>query len=286
MINLKVQELLFKGYEILKNENIESYMLDSQLLLAKVLNSDRMSIITNRNAEVDENNIVEFLNLVNLRRDKMPLKYITKDTEFMGIQFFVDEGVLIPRADTEVLVEEVLQKVKDKGIRKICDVCSGSGAIGLSIAKLVPEADVYCCDISDKAEEVTQKNIKLLNLEERVRFIKSDLLSFAISEGVSFQAVVSNPPYIQTSIIPTLMEDVKDYEPHLALDGGEDGLDFYRKITEQSLQVLEAGGMLAYEIGYDQGTEVSDLMIKAGYKNVRIVKDLASMDRVVIGEKM
>lgn len=282
---VKVQELLTKGYEELKSNNIDSYMLDCQLILGKVLNLDRMSIITNRDMEVDENACNEYYKLIGKRKNKMPIKYITESCEFMGLNFFVKDGVLIPRPDTEILVEEAIKEIKQKKSVRICDLCCGSGAIGISIAKNIDFVYVDCCDISDVSEEVTKKNIQTFGLEERVAFVKSDLLKYALEEGLQFDVVVSNPPYIRTEVIPTLMEDVKDYEPYIALWGGEDGLDFYRKITEQSRSTLKIGGILAYEIGYDQAKEVSDILVNSGYINVKVIKDLAGNDRVVTGIK-
>jgi release factor glutamine methyltransferase len=282
---LKVQQLLSKGYDILKKQNIESFMLDCQLILGKVLNLDRISIILNKDLEVEENREEEYFRFIEKRENKMPIKYITEEVEFMGIDFFIKEGVLIPRPDTEILVEEVIKEINDKKFTKICDVCCGSGAIGLSIAKLLEYTKVYCYDISEKAEQVTRKNIELLSLEERAGFVKSDLLTVALENKLQFDVIVSNPPYIKTEVIPTLMEDVKDYEPYIALWGGEDGLDFYRRITTESLEILKAGGVLAYEIGYDQSEEVEDILRENGYTKVRTVKDLAGNDRVVLGMK-
>lgn len=282
---MKVQQLLFKGYEILKQQNIESYMLDCQLILGKVLNMDRMSIIINKELEVREQKTEEFFRLLEKRKNKMPLKYITEEVEFMGLDFFVKQGVLVPRPDTEILVEETIKEIRENKLGRICDVCCGSGVIGLSIAKLLEDTVVYCCDISEVAEEVTKENIQRLSLSERAQFVNSDLLTFALEDELEFDVIVSNPPYIKTEVIPTLMEDVKDHEPYIALWGGKDGLDFYRRITAQSLNILKKGGLLAYEIGYDQSKEVENILQKNGYANVRTVKDLAGNDRVVLGIK-
>lgn len=279
----KIQELLKQGYDILKNEGINSYMLDTQLLLGKVLKMDRMAIITNRDLLVEDEVTEAFLNLIELRKMKMPIKYILKSCEFMGFEFYVESGVLIPRPDTEVLVEEVLREAKNHNYTRICDVCCGSGAIGISIAKLLDKVIVDCTDISDYAEKVTEENIKRLKAEKQVKFYKSDLLQYALEQNKNFQVIVSNPPYISTGVIPTLMEDVKDYEPYIALCGGEDGLDFYRKITAQSLRVLDKGGLIAYEIGYDQGEAVQNILKDNGFKDIRCIKDLAENDRVVLG---
>jgi release factor glutamine methyltransferase len=283
---LKIKELLNKGYKILKEEKIESYILDCQLILGKVLNLDRMSIIINGNLEVSEDKACEYFELIKKRKLRMPIKYITETAEFMGIDFYIKEGVLIPRPDTEILVEEVLKEINKRKLEKICDVCCGSGVIGLSIAKLLENTVVVCSDIDDTALEVTQKNIDNLSLKSRASAVKSDLLKFAIDENLYFDVVVSNPPYIKTDIIPTLMEDVKKYEPYIALCGGEDGLDFYRKITKESILTLKSGGVLAYEIGYDQAEAVSDILKQYNYTDIRVVKDLSGLDRVVIGIKI
>jgi len=277
---MKIQQLLAKAYEILKDNN-ENYILDSQLILAKVLNSDRVSIIINRDKEVSENNVIEYFRLIDLRKNKMPLKYITEETEFMGIPFYVKQGVLIPRPDTEILVEEILKQIEKKHELIICDVCCGSGAIGLSIAKIADSSEVYCSDISEIAYEVTTKNIELLSLSHKAHFVKSDLLEFALDNKLKFDVVVSNPPYIRTSVIPTLMEDVKDYEPYIALWGGDDGLNFYRIITKQSLKVLNKHGILAYEIGFDQAEEVKAILEENGFSNIKVIKDLAGLYRVI-----
>jgi release factor glutamine methyltransferase len=279
----KIQELLKQGYDILKNENIDSYMLDTQLLLGKVLKMDRMAIITNRDLLVEDEMVKAFVQLIELRKTKMPVKYILKSCEFMGFEFYIESGVLIPRPDTEVLVEEVLREAKSHNYTKICDVCCGSGVIGISIAKLLAGALVDCADISEYAEKVTKENIKRLKAQQQVNFYKSDLLQYALEQDKTFQVIVSNPPYISTEVIPTLMEDVKDYEPYIALCGGKDGLDFYRKITMQSLKVLDEGGLLAYEIGYDQGEAVQNILKDNGFKDIRCVKDLAENDRVILG---
>jgi release factor glutamine methyltransferase len=280
---LKIGELLIKGYNILKSENIETYMLDTQLLLQKVLKKDKLFIMLNRELEVSEEDAKEYLLLIELRKNKMPIKYILKECEFMGINFNIREGVLIPRGDTEVLVEEALDKIKENNYIDICDVCCGSGAIGISVGKNLENTRIYCYDISDTACEVTLENINKFNLEHRIKVCKSDLLEEAIESGRRFNVVLSNPPYIRKDVIPTLMEDVKNYEPYIALCGGEDGLEFYRKITKQSLEVLKQGGMIGFEIGHDQKEDVYNILFENGFEEIRCIKDLAGLDRVVVG---
>jgi release factor glutamine methyltransferase len=278
---MNIGEILIKSYGILKKVGIESYILDSQLLLSKVLNVDKLFIMINRSFDLNTNQENEFIRLINLRKNKMPVKYILGDCEFMGMNFIVRPGVLIPRPDTEILVEGVIEHINKRAYTEICDVCSGSGAIGIAIAEFVKEAKVTLYDISREAVALSKSNIKRFDLSKRVHAEFSDLLQVAINENKKFQVVVSNPPYIMDEIIPTLMQDVKDYEPYLALSGGEDGLDFYRRITKQSLQVLEKGGLLAFEIGYDQKDQVMGILLKSGFKEVECIKDLSGNDRVV-----
>ena len=264
--------------------DIDTYILDTQLLLGKVLGKDKLYLITNKEEEVSKFKEREFYRLINKRKEKMPIKYILKSAEFMGLDFHVQEGVLIPRGDTEILVEEILNIIKDDREYTVCDLCCGSGAIGISIAYLRENTKVDLIDYYDIPEKVTKRNITKHNLNSRATFIKSDLLEEPINQQNKYDILVSNPPYIKEEIIETLMDDVKKYEPHTALSGGEDGLYFYKKIVDDSDKILNDNGILAFEIGHDQGKEVSDLMSEKGYKNIRVVKDLAGHDRVVIGE--
>ena len=280
---MNIGEILLKAYETLKGVQIESYLLDSQLLLSKVLNKDKLFIMLNRDFNLNHQQENEFLGLIELRKSKMPIKYILGECEFMGMDFIVKPGVLIPRPDTEILVEEVIKHINEKGYTAICDVCSGSGAIGIAIAKFIKSTKVTLYDISEEALTVSKLNIERFDLSKRVSAELSDLLKVAIDKNNKFQVIVSNPPYIREAIIPTLMEDVRDYEPYIALSGGVDGLEFYRQITEDSLLVLEPGGLLAFEIGYDQREEVKDILLKAGFDAIECIKDLSGNDRVIIG---
>ena len=279
-----IGELLIDGNKILKEANIDTYILDTQLLLGKVLQKDKLYLITNKEEEVNKFKEKEFYRLINKRKDKMPIKYILKNAEFMGLDFYVEEGVLIPRGDTETLVEEVLKNITASNQYDICDLCCGSGAIGISIATLRENTKIDLIDYYDIPEKVTKKNINKHKLSSRVEFIKSDLLEEAIKREKKYDILVSNPPYIKEEVIETLMDDVKNYEPHTALSGGNDGLYFYRKIVEDSDKILKENGILAFEIGHDQGEEVSALMTQKGYKGVRVIKDLAGLDRVVLGQ--
>lgn len=278
---MNIGEILLKAYESLKEVQIESYLLDSQLLLSKVLNKDKLFIMLNRDFNLSHQEENEYLKLIQLRKNKMPIKYILGQCEFMGMDFIVKPGVLIPRPDTEILVEEVIKHINEKSYTRVCDVCSGSGAIGIAIANFIKNTKVTLYDISQEALAVSKLNIERFDLTTRVNEEFSDLLKVAIDENKKFQVIVSNPPYIREEVIPTLMKDVKDYEPYIALSGGRDGLDFYRKITEQSLLVLDRSGLLAFEIGHDQRREVEDILSKAGFTAIECIKDLSGNDRVI-----
>lgn len=278
-----IGELLELGSKKLKEKSIDSYMLDAQLLLGMVLGKDKIYLITNRDKEVSHKDEKEYIALIEKRSSKMPIKYILGETEFMGFDFDVEEGVLIPRGDTEILVEELLSIINEDEELNICDLCSGSGAIGISLAMNRKNIKVDEIDNYDIPEKVTKSNIVKHGLENRVNFIKSDLLEEAIKAEKKYDIIVSNPPYIKASEIEGLMDDVKLYEPHVALDGGEDGLIFYRRIIEESKLTLNEKGILAFEIGHDQGLDVRILMEEAGFSNVKLVKDLAGLDRVLLG---
>lgn len=275
--------LLNLATKMLKSKKIDTARLDSQLILGKVLNKDKIYLMINSNEEVEKEKEEEFLNLINKRMENMPVRYILGEVDFMGLDFYIKEGVLIPRSDTEVLVEEVLKIIAEDEKLYVCDLCSGSGAIGISLAYYRKNIMVDLIDFYEKPEEISKKNIIKNNLENQVNFIKSDLLKEPIKNLKEYDIIVSNPPYIKEDVIETLMDDVKNYEPRSALSGGDSGLIFYERIVEESKKVLKENGILAFEIGYDQGDSVSNIMKNNGYIDIKVVKDLAGLDRVVIG---
>lgn len=280
---MNIGSLLNLSTKMLNSKNIDTARLDSQLILGKVLNKDKIYLIVNSNEEVEEKDKEEFLKLINKRMENMPVRYILGEVDFMGLDFDIEEGVLIPRSDTEVLVEAVLKIIdKDKELN-VCDLCSGSGAIGISLAHYRKNIMVDLIDFYEKPEKISKKNIVRNNLENQVKFIKSDLLKEPIKELKKYDIIVSNPPYIKEDVIDTLMNDVKNYEPRTALSGGDSGLIFYERIVEESKKALKEDGILAFEIGYDQGGSVSNIMKNSGYIDINVVKDLAGLDRVVIG---
>ncbi|MEG2016845.1 MAG: peptide chain release factor N(5)-glutamine methyltransferase [Clostridium sp.] len=281
---MNISEALSKGYNLLKEAQIESYIIDTQLLLSRVLNVDKLYLIMNRNEELPKETQVKFEELLSKRKEKMPIAYILNDVEFMGFHYYVKEGVLIPRPDTEILVEECLTIIKNNRLKTVCDMCCGSGAIGLAIGKHMEGSKVWLYDVSDTAIEVSERNRERFELKERTNITKSDLFEVPLKERMTFDMIVSNPPYIEEHIIPTLMEDVKNYEPHLALSGGPDGLEFYRRICEEGKEILSTGGYMCFEIGYNQEQETKELLRENGFVDVYSLRDLGGNFRVVIGK--
>ncbi len=278
---MTIKDIIIKYSEELK-EISATPRLDVETLLQKVLDVDRLYILLNldRNLSKDEEDL--FNKFIEERLNNRPIAYIVGNREFMGLDFYVQEGVLIPRPDTEILVEEVIEIAKDKGQVNILDIGTGSGAITVSLAKYLENAQVTSVDISDIALEIGKKNAISNEVSDRINFVKSDLFS-SLDKDIKFDIVVSNPPYIKKEVIETLDKQVKDYEPYNALEGGIDGLDFYRAITKEAKNYLKEGGTLAYEVGHDQSEDVSKLMEMDGYTNIYTKKDLQQIDRVVIG---
>ena len=277
---MTIKEAITKGMIMLKSNNIESPKLKSRLLLQYVLDEPRQYIIVYDKKEITKKQQWEyFINIEKLTKG-IPLQHITHRQEFMKMDFFVDENTLIPRPDTEILVEEVIKIAKQKYNPKILDLCTGSGAIAISLKKYVPNSEIIGIDISEKAIEVANKNANKLNAD--VKFIKSDLFERLKKE--KFDIIVSNPPYIKKEEIKKLSKEVQK-EPELALDGGIDGLDFYRKITSQAIEYLKTESFLCFEIGYNQKNDVIKIIEKQqNYKNIYCKKDLYGYDRVIVAQ--
>ena len=243
--NITINKLLKKGIEILGEGDYFNPLLDAQILLMHLLDVDKIYLYTHNNDVVDKETAKEFLKLIDLRKTRYPLQYIIGKQEFMGLDFKVKEGVLVPRPDTEVLVEKIIEFVEDgyfagKENISIADIGTGSGAITLSLAHFIENSFVYSVDISPHALEVASENAQAHKLESRVKFLNGSILEPLIEENLEgkIDILVSNPPYIPTSVIEGLQREVSTYEPKLALDGGEDGLDFYRVIVDRSNEVM------------------------------------------------
>ena len=275
--------LLSKSIQYLKKYNVENARLDAEYIFAYVLGVKRVSLMLNFNDEIDE----EKKNLIRqyiMRRGKYrePLQYIVKEWEFYGYPIKVNGGVLIPRQDTEILVEQCIHLMKEKENPKILDIGTGSGAISIALAKEIHGSEVLGLDISDDALKVAVENRELNNVEN-LKFLKSDV--FQHVKEKNYDLIVSNPPYIPMEEYEELMPEVKEYEPKMALTDGGDGYYFYRKISEESIDYLKNGGYLAFEVGYNQGETVAKLMEKNGFQIVGRVADYGGIERVIIGRK-
>ena len=275
------RECYEQGCRTLQAAGIEEAALDARLLLEAVCGTDRNDLLVHGEQPVAPEAEEKYLNWIRQRAEHIPLQQLTGEQGFMGLTFSVNEHVLIPRQDTEILVEEVLKELHD-GMR-VLDMCTGSGCILLSLLHYSNDCEGLGVDLSAEALEVAGRNVlKVLTPEkaEHAHFLQSDL--FEKVEG-KFEIIVSNPPYIASAEVEKLMPEVRDHEPRMALDGTEDGLYLYRRIIEEAGKLLVSSGMLFFEIGYDQGQAVSELMRTEGYCDVQVVQDYAGLDRVVFG---
>lgn len=265
------------GYAIkMLNENdIEDATIKARTLLSYVLSKPKEYLIINSEQELEQENI--FRKHIKELIEGKPLQYITKTQEFFGIEFYVDENVLIPQPDTEILVEEVIEIARRENMKKILDLCTGSGCIAIALSENIENSNITATDISDRALEVAKRNDE----KQKVIFKKSDMFENLGNE--KFDIIVSNPPYIKTKVIESLNKDVKQ-EPKLALDGGEDGLKFYRLIAANAYRYLNKGGYLCLEIGEDQKENVMNLLESNNYKDIYCKKDFSGNDRIVIAK--
>lgn len=272
-----------EGTESLEAAGIEEAALDAWLLMEAVTGISRAAYYGEPERELEEAQAIRYLECIERRKNRIPLQHITGEQEFMGFPFYVNEYVLIPRQDTETLVEDTVKLIRSRryGGLRVLDMCTGSGCILLSILKLCPGTEGVGCDISGDALTVAEKNAKRLNV--RAKWVQSDLFVEFTQSREKYDVIVSNPPYIRTSDIEGLQEEVRLHDPQIALDGGEDGLYFYRKIVKDSIYFIKDKGYLLFEIGCDQGEDVAALMKEYGYEDVRVKKDLAGLDRVVSG---
>ena len=277
---MQIKEAMRKGMIKLKTNDVKEPSLKARLLMQYILNRPREYILVHDDKQLTLRQNVDYFKLIKKLIEGVPLQHITHQQEFMKLMFYVDENVLIPRPDTEVLVEEVIKLAKSINAKKILDLCTGSGAIAVSLAKYIEGSQITATDISRKALSIAKLNATNNDVEDRITFLSSDLFQ-NISEE-KYDIIVSNPPYIKRKVIKTLDEEVKR-EPIIALDGGNDGLDFYKKIIGNAYQYLKYKGYLCLEIGYDQKDEVIDLISKEEkYIDTYSKKDLFDNDRIVI----
>lgn len=271
-----IEQVLKDGETRLENAFIEDAKLDAWYLMEYCFHMNRVSFLLDKNKTVSNQQEEKYIALIDKRASHIPLQHLTGEQEFMGYSFYVNEHVLIPRQDTEILVEEVISYVDGK---KVLDMCTGSGCILISLSKEAVLEKGIGADISQEAIKIAKKNAE--RNESKVTFVCSNLFE---SIDDTFDIIVSNPPYIESKEIEQLMPEVKLHEPKIALDGAEDGLYFYRKIIKKAKFYLEPKGRLFFEIGYNQGRAVSLLMEAEGYQDIQIKKDLAGLDRVVYGK--
>jgi release factor glutamine methyltransferase len=287
---MNIKQLLEYGIKLLKENNIDEPILKTRILLANILNETKEYLMVHELEELDEDLEKTFKEDISKVCKHIPIQYITNKQEFMGLEFYVDENVLIPQPDTEILVEEVIDLCVGVALQgdpkrniKILDLCTGSGAIGISIAKNIDYSEITLSDISNDALKIARKNVvgvdASVDPNKLIKIIQSDLFENIEDK---FDIIVSNPPYIKSDVIKTLDKEVQN-EPILALDGGEDGLYIYRKIIEQAYRYLNGNGYLCLEIGYDQKEEVIKLIEETNrYTDIYSKKDLADNDRIVI----
>ena len=286
------KELLEEGYQILNSAGIEEARLDAWLLLEFAADIKRAWYYAHMDENAETAVAERYRQLCEKRAQHIPLQHLTGQAYFMGYEFYVDDRVLVPRQDTETLVEEAISHLRELPAPKILDMCTGSGCILLSLLMELPQASGTGADVSADALEVAKENTRRLGLEKRAELIQSDLFSADYFEKNSrkkcmeYDMLISNPPYIRTADIDGLMDEVRLHDPRLALDGKADGLYFYEKITEQAGKYLKPGGWLIYEIGCDQGKDVAEIMKKKGFIQIEVKKDLAGLDRIVEGRML
>jgi protein-(glutamine-N5) methyltransferase, release factor-specific len=281
--------LLDKSVQYLEKNDIEEGKLIAEIVFSHVLNIDRMMLFTKYRDDIEDEEIEKIRYFIQkIGREKFPVQYLLNEQEFYGRKFYVDKGVLIPRQDTEILVEKMIDTLKDKVLKneihpKILDIGVGSGIIGITVALEIESSYVLGVDISDKALETAQKNKEILKVSN-IKFLKSDL--FENVEFREFDMIVSNPPYISLNEVGIMSDDTLLHEPSEALFAENDGLYFYYEICQKASDYLADFGYLLFEIGYKQGKNVAKIMASSGFKNIEVVKDLAGLDRVVIGQKI
>lgn len=274
---MSIQELLESGINELKKHNIENPILITRRLMCYFLNKDKVYLILHSEEQVKKENEKLFLDAINNLVNNVPIQYIIKKQEFMKMEFYVDENVLIPRADTEIVAQEAISLINDFKLQSVLDICTGSGAIAISIAKYTSASNIVASDISKKSLEIAQKNAIKNEVQDRIQFVNSNMFKEIKNK---YDLIISNPPYIRKQDIEKLDENVKK-EPHIALDGGEDGLLFYRIIEKEAYNHLKENGFLVLEIGYDQKDDVTEILSK-NYTDIICKKDLAGNDRAII----
>ena len=280
---MNIQSAILEGANILKNKSINSAKLDSEILLASVIDKDRKYLILNDDQNIKEKNLIHFQKLINKRSFREPIAYLTNKKHFWNYKFFVTKDTLIPRPDTELIVEQILKLTKSKTKMKILDIGVGSGCILLTILKERKNFYGVGVDISKKCLNISKINAKNLEVSSRVKFFKSDVDKF--DQG-KYDLIVSNPPYIKKFDLKYLEKDIANFEPKLALDGGLDGLSEIRRVITKSSELIKKNGKFVLEFGFDQKNKVINLLKDKGFYINNISKDLANNDRCIVSTKI
>jgi len=285
-----IKEVLEKGILMLKKAHNEAPVIDAGALLCDILKKDKAYIYAFGEQEISKEQSEVFIQNIKKRISGTPLQYLTGHQEFMSLDFLVSEDVLIPRQDTEILVEKAIESANMIGNNhiRILDIGTGSGCIAISLAYYISNCQVYALDVSSKALMIAKNNAQKNGVSSKIKFFEDNIYSMDLKNcyfGEGFDIVVSNPPYIPTEEIKNLQVEVRGYEPMSALDGGVDGLDFYKFIVNIGKEILKSNGMLMFEVGYNQAQDVARLM-KEKYSEIQIVKDLSGIDRVVTAKKL
>ncbi len=284
-MKVTLRKALQDGTKLLENHHIRDAKIDAMLLLEFILKVTKVEVLVHGNKEICSQAYKEYMYNIDLRAQRKPLQYLTREQEFMGLTFTVNNKVLIPRQDTEILVEKAIELIQLHPIDSVMDIGTGSGCIAVSLCHFCDDVEqVVALDVSHEALDVARYNAKHLHVEDRIIFIQSDLFESLDSKySSSVDLIISNPPYIPTAHIKNLMTEVREYEPFQALNGGEDGLDYYKRIAKTCKPLFKTKGYLLFEIGYNQKEEVRKLLIAEGYQNIEGIKDCSGLDRVVLG---
>jgi len=273
-------DILKEAKQALRISGISSWSIDAEIIMGYITDLRKEQLITHDKQALSTKDIAGFKTAIGKRLNLMPVQYIINKAEFMGLDFYVDGHVLIPRPDTEILVEAVIEYIKESKAQRVLDICTGSGAIAIALAKYCPEIkEIVASDISKKALAVAYVNAVDNGVGDKIRFEESDFLENITGK---FDVIVSNPPYIREADIDELEVNVKAYEPLIALAGGSDGLFFYKKLAEECEDYLNESGRIFLEIGYDQAEAVTGIFSKNGFKSFSLLKDLAGLDRTLI----
>jgi len=280
-----VLELINLSAEYLNKKGIESARLNAELLLSGILKCKRLELYLMFDRPLREDEVTEYRDYIKRRGSFEPLQYILGDVEFWGMNFKVNPSVLIPRQETEILVESIINDAKVCNIKTALDIGTGSGILAVSIAKNIANCSVTALDVSAQALETAKQNAALNEVEAMINFMELDILTENVLPDESFDLIVSNPPYISSEEYKTLQPEIVKYEPEIALTDFNDGYTFYKKISEKGVKLLKSGGHLYFEAGAGQAEDIAELMRALGYKNIKTVKDYLNIERVVTGEK-